>query len=277
MPWISNSFQDYLDNYVDSLTRYSYANIFTAGSGYGLIYSNANSGQIRQNLYTVRFNFESSGNILNGIMSLTNASKNESGQYEILKNPFAQYLKGDIDYSETIRLSETEGFAYHVDFGLAYPYGNSSILPFEKRYYGGGANHVRGWWTRYLGPGSLSTEGANSMVYHVGDINFLLSAEYRYKILDWLEPASFVDCGNIWTIKDYPNQSGGLFKWNSFYKEMAIGAGIGLRFDFSFLILRLDGGTRVYDPARPERDRYVFLKRNFWNNSAVYVAIGYPF
>ena len=277
MPWKSDSFQDYLNNYVDSLTRYSYTNIFTAGSGYNLIYSNANSGQIRQRLYTVRFNAESSGNVLSGIMSLTNASKNESGQYEILRNPFAQYLKGDIDYSQTIRLSKAEAIAYHAGLGLAYPYGNSSILPFEKRYYAGGPNHVRGWWTRYLGPGALSRGNTNSMVHHVGDINFLLSAEYRYKILDWLEPAVFVDCGNIWTIKDYPDQPGGLFKWNSFYKELAVGTGIGLRFDFTFLILRLDMGTRVYDPANPEGNRYVFLKENFWNNSAMYVAIGYPF
>jgi outer membrane protein assembly factor BamA len=210
-------------------------------------------------------------------MSLTNASKNKSGQYEIFRNPFAQYLKGDIDYSRTIRLNETEAIAYHAGFGLAYPYGNSSILPFEKRYYAGGPNSVRGWWTRYLGPGSFNGGNIKSMVYHVGDINLLLSAEYRYKILDWLEPTAFVDCGNIWTIKDYPDQPGGLFEWDSFYKEMAVGTGVGLRFDFTFLILRLDGGTRVYDPARPEGDRFVFLKGNFGNNSAWYVAIGYPF
>lgn len=277
MPWKSASFQSYLDNVVDSLTRYSYENIFTAGSGYSLIYTNANSGQIRRRLYTVRFNLESSGNLLNGVFSLAKVSKNENGQYEIFKNPFAQYLKGDIDYSATIRLSETGGVAFHAGLGLAYPYGNSSILPFEKRYYAGGPNNVRGWRTRYLGPGSLNREGSNNMVYHVGDINFILSAEYRYKIIDWLEPAVFVDCGNIWTIKDYPNQPGGLFKWNSFYKELAIGTGIGLRFDLRFLILRLDAGTRVYDPARPEGNRYVFCKGNFWRNSAMYVAIGYPF
>jgi outer membrane protein assembly factor BamA len=276
MPWKSDGFQDYL-NKVDSLTRYSYENIFTAGSGYNLIYTNANSGQIRQRLYTMRFNVESSGNLLNGIFSMAKTSKNENGQYEILKNPFAQYLKGDIDYSEIIRLSNTGGVAFHAALGIAYPYGNSDILPFEKRYYAGGPNSVRGWQTRYLGPGSLNKQDANSMVYHVGDINFILSAEYRYKLFDWLEPAVFVDCGNIWTIKDYPNQQRGLFKWDSFYKEMAVGTGVGLRFDLSFLILRLDVGTRVYDPAKSEGDRYVFMKGNIWNNSAMYVAIGYPF
>ena len=277
IPWKSASFQDYLTNHVDSLTRYSYENIFTAGSGYSLIYTNANSGQLRQRLYTVRFNAESSGNLLSGIFSLSNASRNENGQYEIFKNPFAQYLKGDIDYSETFRLSKTGGMAFHTALGVAYPYRNSSILPFEKRYYAGGPNSVRGWQTRYLGPGSLNKKGANSLAYHVGDISFILSAEYRYKILNWLEPALFVDCGNIWTIKDYPNQPGGLFKWDSFYKELAVGTGVGLRFDLSFLIFRLDVGTRVYDPGRLEGDRYVFMKGNVWNNMAMYAAIGYPF
>jgi outer membrane protein assembly factor BamA len=183
-------------------------------------------------------------------------------------------VKGDIDYSETFRLSENGGVAFHAGLGVAYPYGNSSIMPFEKRYYAGGPNSVRGWKTRYLGPGSLKE--SNNMVFHVGDVNFILSAEYRYKILNWLEPAVFVDCGNIWTIKDYPNQHNGLFKWDSFYKELAVGTGIGLRFDLSFLILRFDVGTRVYDP-KIEGNRFVFLKKNFMDNSATYVAIGYPF
>jgi outer membrane protein assembly factor BamA len=219
---------------------------------------------------------ESSGNLLSGLFSLAKADKKD-GQYKIFGNPFAQYLKGDVDYSSTIRLSETGGIAFHAGLGVAYAYGNSSILPFEKRYYAGGPNNVRGWRTRYLGPGSLDKQGANSMVFHVGDVNFILSAEYRYKILNWLEPAVFVDCGNIWTLKDYPNQPGGLFKWDSFYKELAVGTGVGLRFDFSFLIFRLDAGTRVYDPAKPEGNRFVLGKGNIWNNSAIYVAIGYPF
>lgn len=276
IPWKSADFQDRL-NEVDPLTRYSYENIFTAGSGYSLIYTNANLRQIRQHLYTVRFSAESSGNLLKGIFSLSKATKSENGQYELFNNPFAQYLKGDIDFSETFRLNETGSVAFHTAFGLAYPSGNSKILPFEKRYYAGGPNSVRGWQTRYLGPGSFNPEEINSMVFHVGDIHFILSAEYRYKIVGWLEPAVFVDCGNIWTIKDYLNQPGGLFRWNSFYKEMAVGTGVGLRFDLSFLILRFDVGTRVYDPAKPEGNRYVFLKRNFWNNSAMHIAIGYPF
>ena len=280
MPRKSPEFVDYLENEVDSITKYSYENIFTAGLNYNLIYTNANSGRYRQHLYTIRFNFESSGNLLDLSFRALGAKKSESGQYKILGNPFAQYVKGDVDFSETMSLNAKSSLAFHVGLGVAYPYGNSSIMPFEKRYYAGGPNSVRGWSTRYLGPGSFRQTEADDKVNlttHTGDINFIMSAEYRYKMIKWLEPAFFVDCGNIWTIKDYPNQPGGFFRWNSFYKELAVGTGVGLRFDLSFLILRIDGGTKVYDPARESGSRFAFLKGNFWKNSAVYLAIGYPF
>ena len=277
MPWKSERFQQYLLTEIDPLTRVSYDDVFTAGIAYNLIYTNSNTGKIHQRLYTIRFNAESSGNALRGIFSLTHAKTNEAGQYIIGGNPFAQYLKGNIDFAETFPLSETSKFAFHTGFGLAYPYKNSMILPFEKRFFAGGPNSVRGWHTRYLGPGAFNQGFPGDPTTHVGDIYYILSAEYRHKVLKWLEPAFFVDCGNTWTIKDYEGQPGGLFRLNSFYKELAVGTGIGLRFDFSFFIFRVDAGTRVYDPALPEDKRFTFLKSNFWNNSAAYVAIGYPF
>jgi len=277
MPWKSESFQQYLNTEIDPLTRLSYNDVFTAGLDYGMIYTNANSEKTGLHLYTVRFNAESSGNALRGIFDLTHAKTNDANQYEINGNPFAQYLKGSIDYAETVRLSRLDKFAFHTAFGLAYPYQNSLILPFEKRFFAGGPNSVRGWRTRYLGPGSFNQGIPGDPTTHVGDISFIVSGEYRYKLLSWLEPAYFIDCGNTWTIRDYAGQPGGLFQWNRFYKELAVGTGIGLRFDFSFFIFRLDAGTRVFDPARPEGNRFVFLKSNFLSNSAAYIAIGYPF
>jgi outer membrane protein assembly factor BamA len=277
MPWKSSHFQNYLDREVDPLAKYSYEDIFTAGINYNLIYTNANSGRIRQHLYTVRLDVESSGNALHAIFSLSGAEKNDAGQYKILGNPFAQYLKADMNYAEAVRLGENNSLAFHLALGLAYPYKNSQILPFEKRYFSGGPNSVRGWHTRYLGPGSFNRGTAGDPTTHVGDIGLIAGAEYRYKALTWLEPAFFVDCGNIWTIRDYPNQPGGYFQWNSFYKELAVGTGIGLRFDLNFLIFRVDAGTRVYDPSYPEGQRFVLFKENLWHSSAAYVAIGYPF
>jgi outer membrane protein assembly factor BamA len=277
MPWKSDKFRDYLNSQIDPLTRYSYDDIFTAGVDYSLIYTNAAMGRMWEHLYTFRFNVETSGNALYGLSRATRAGKNEDGQYTLLGNPFAQYVKGDFDLAHTFRLDTKNVLAFHAGIGMAYPYGNSTILPFEKRYYAGGPNSVRGWNTRYLGPGSYNEGQAGDPTTHVGDISFIASAEYRFKLLSWLEPALFVDCGNIWTIKEYPNQSGGYFRWNTFYKELAVGAGFGLRFDLNFLILRLDAGTKIYNPAHSEGNRWVLFKEPVWGNSAGYIAIGYPF
>ncbi|MDL2243597.1 outer membrane protein assembly factor [Bacteroidales bacterium OttesenSCG-928-J19] len=277
MPWKSDKFVQYLNNEVDSLTKYSYNDIFTAGITYGFSYSNKNTGKGRQHLYTIRFNMETSGNLLNWLGEEFNWEKNSEGQHTILGNPLAQYVKGDFDISQTFQINPENSIAFRFGVGAAYPYKNSSVLPFEKRYYGGGPNHVRGWDTRYLGPGSYSRDLPNERVFHVGDINLISSLEYRFKAMTWLEPALFVDAGNIWTIKEYANQPGGKFEWNSFYKELAVGAGIGFRLDLSFLILRLDLATRIMDPARPEGDRLVLFKDKFFPNSNWYIAIGYPF
>ncbi|GHT03999.1 membrane protein [Bacteroidia bacterium] len=277
MPYKSGKFIEYLDSIVDPLTKISYDNVFTAGINYNAIYTNANVGGLRQNLYTIRFNTELSGNILNWICNASNISRSEDGKYTIWGNSFAQYAKANIDFAETFQLTSSAGLAFHLGVGVAYPYGNSEILPFEKRYYGGGPNNVRGWSTRYLGPGSFNGGTTDDPTTHVGDISLVASAEYRFKALPWLEPAFFVDAGNIWTIKDYPNQQGGLFTWNNFYKEIALGTGIGLRFDLTFLVVRVDAGTKVHDPARAADDRFVLFKDNLLKNSAIYFAIGYPF
>ncbi len=277
MPWMSAEFENYLNQESNTLTRFSYENVFTTGIGYSFIYTNTNVGKFKRGLNTLRFSSEASGNILEGIFSLSNAKKSDDGQYTIFGNPFAQYVKGDVDFAQTFRLNPKNAIAMHGAIGVAFPYGNSTILPFEKRYYGGGPNNVRGWSTRYLGPGEYYKEGDESNpATHVGDIRLVLSAEYRYKWIKWLEFATFIDAGNIWTIRDYDNQPGGLFEWKTFYRQIAMGCGIGLRLDLSVLIIRVDGGKRIYDPARTQGDRWTFFE-GFKGNSALYLAIGYPF
>jgi outer membrane protein assembly factor BamA len=118
---------------------------------------------------------------------------------------------------------------------------------------------------------------ADDMALRVGDVNLILSAEYRFKALSWFEPAIFIDGGNIWTISDYADQPGGEFAWNRFYREMAVGAGLGLRFDLQFLVFRVDAGKRLRDPAMPEGERFIAAKRRFWQDWTPYIAIGYPF
>ncbi|MDR1562757.1 MAG: BamA/TamA family outer membrane protein [Dysgonamonadaceae bacterium] len=278
MPWKSDAFDLFLANHHGPVTRYSYENMFTFGSSYGLIYTNNGNGKYGRKLYTIRLNVESSGNLLNLLFSLNdgNNSRHEK-PYNILGNPYAQYLKGDIDIAGVLPFVNGNSLALHAGFGIAKPYGNSSVLPFEERFYAGGPNHVRGWNTRRLGPGSLRISDGEDTALQMGDINFILTVEYRYRALGWLEPALFIDCGNIWTIDDYLDQPGGKFNINSFYREIAVGAGLGLRFDFKFLIFRIDAGKRICDPSLPVSERFVVTRDPFFRNWKGYVAIGYPF
>jgi outer membrane protein assembly factor BamA len=173
---------------------------------------------------------------------------------------------------------------FHTDLGLALPYGNSQTIPFEKRYFAGGSNSVRGWAARTLGPGGYRGDGSWIDVNNQsGDIRLNLNLEYRAKVWSMIELAAFVDAGNIWTIFDYAAQPNGVFRWNEFYKQIALAYGVGVRLDFTFLVFRVDFGVKLYDPSR----LYSSLKGTEWRtvpnglnwteDMAFHFAIGYPF
>ena len=161
--------------------------------------------------------------------------------------PYAQYLKGEFDFAKNIRIDHRNSFAFHVGLGIAVPYGNAKTIPFEKQYFSGGANSVRGWAVRDLGPGSFSGNG--NLLDQSGDIKLDASIEYRSKLFWKFQGAVFVDAGNIWTIRNYANQPGGVFKFDKFYKQIAVAYGLGLRLDLDFFILRFDGGMKAVNPA----------------------------
>ena len=165
----------------------------------------------------------------------------------------------------------------HVGAGIAYPYGNSSMVPFEKRFYAGGANGVRGWGVRTLGPGAYDAKNSvTDFINQCGDIRLDLSIEYRAKLFWVLEGALFVDAGNIWTIKDYPNQPGGQFKFDKFYKQIAAAYGLGLRMDFTYFLLRLDLGFKAYNPAM-NQERWPIIHPRWGRDANFHFAVGYPF
>jgi len=255
---------------------FGYSNQFIVGSGYSYSQTTFDPGHKRRNAHSLRLSFESAGNLLYGINALLNAKKNEQGSYKLFDTYFAQFVKGDIDYARTIILDHQNSIAWRIGSGIGIPYGNSDILPFEKRYYSGGANSVRAWQVRELGPGSYSSDSAN-FYFQSGDIKLNMNIEYRTRFFWKLEAAAFIDAGNIWTIKDYPGQEGGVFKFDSFYKQIAMGYGLGLRLDMDFFLLRLDCGWKAYDPARRGKDSWAILHPNFTNNWAWHFAVGYPF
>jgi outer membrane protein assembly factor BamA len=151
------------------------------------------------------------------------------------------------------------------------------MLPFEKRYYSGGANSVRAWQVRELGPGSYIPTSASTFFNQSGDIKLDLNLEYRTHFFWKLEAAAFIDAGNVWTIRNYEGQENGKFRLNSFYKELAIGYGLGLRLDFDYFLIRLDCGEKAYNPAKRGRERWAVLQPNLSDNFAMHIAVGYPF
>ena len=161
---------------------------------------------------------------------------------------------------------------------MAYPYGNSRTLPFEKQYFSGGPNSVRGWSVRSLGPGSYKgLESEMDYYAQVGDIKLDLNVEYRTYLFWKLNGAFFIDAGNIWNITDNLQEDDALFRFNRFYKQLAVAYGIGLRFDFDFLVLRFDGGMKAVNPMFTGRDKYPFIRPDFNRDFTFHFAVGYPF
>ena len=283
MPWISRTFREqYLDSLgkTNAILKYNYENLLITKMGYTYSY---NSLGVREqtygkNAYTIRFNIETSGNLLNIVTQLANGEKNNDGQYTFCGIAFAQYIRGDFDFSKSIRIDKNNSVAFHGALGIAYPYGNSNQLPFEKRYFAGGANSVRGWSVRSLGPGSYNgkDKGIN-FLNQSGDIKLDLSLEYRAKLFWKFSGAAFVDAGNIWTIREYKDQPGGEFNFDTFWKEIAVGYGIGLRMDANFFIVRFDAGMKAINPAYTGRDHYPILHHDFDRDFAFHFAVGLPF
>lgn len=282
MPWASDDFIDRINNANNPMLKESYKDQLISRLSYNVTYTNANNRtgrRVPRNIFSIRAGIEVSGLLPRLVTSFYNASRDSLGAKQILGISYAEYIKMDLSFAQTHTLSSKNKLAYHIGLGVANPYGNSNVLPFETRYFSGGANSVRGWRTRDLGPGSYvaDTSGVNDFVNQVGDIKLDMNIEYRTKVSEYLELAGFIDAGNIWTIKNYrESQPNGQFRFDKFYKEIALSYGAGIRFDLGFLLLRLDTGVRAYDPGRPLNDRWVIF-RPALNRMAWHFAIGYPF
>ncbi len=164
---------------------------------------------------------------------------------------------------------------------IGYPYGNSTTLPHEKKYFSGGPNSIRAWKTRDLGPGSYRDTSSTTLFYFPnknGDIKLEANVEYRFKLVWKMEAALFLDAGNVWNSRKDPGKPNAEFDWARFYKEIAVGAGFGARFDFSFFLMRFDFGLKLRDPALDENHRWIPVFNNFrLRDLHVNIGIGYPF
>ncbi len=273
LPRMSDSFRsDYLES--NTVLRYSYENHFVTRTGLSYFKTTQKASQPHKNYYSYKGRIETAGNVLSGLSSLFGAEK-EDGVYRIGGIRFSQYAKAEFDYSFNRIVNTNNTFIYRFNVGLAYPYGNDDAVPFEERFFGGGANGVRGWPVRTLGPGLYQSDKIGVDFYQSGDIKLDLNFEYRFKLFWLLEGAAFLDAGNIWTIREYNTQQDGVFDLNKFYKQLAYSYGLGLRFDFSFFLFRIDMGVKLYDPTQERL--YQWRLPVTWDDTAFHFAIGYPF
>ena len=275
MPWISETFHnEYLrnDNNRNAILRYNYEDLFITKIGFGYSVTKGNTA--------FKSNIETSGNLLSLASRMWNARKDELGHYQVFNIAFAQYVKCDLDLSHVLMIDKNNQLVFHAGLGVAYPYGNSTVMPFEKRYFSGGANSVRGWTVRSLGPGQYKEQdGRINFINQTGDMKLDLNAEYRTYLFWKFNGALFVDAGNIWTIRQYDEQPGGQFSFKDFPRQLAVSYGLGLRLNFDYFILRFDLGMKAVNPAYEAEDdeHYPVLHPNFKRDYAFHFAVGMPF
>ena len=275
MPWISERFKkDYLDNVNNrnAILRYNYEDLFIMRAGFSLSYN-------RNDDVAIRAKVESAGNLLSIADNLSNFKKNEQGQSKIFNIAYAQYLKFDFAFTRILRFDPRNSLALHTDFGIAYPYGNSKVLPFEKRYIAGGPNSVRGWSVRELGPGGFrGTDGRIDFINQTGDLKLNLNAEYRTRLFWKFDGAAFIDAGNIWTLREYAEQPGGQFRFDKFWQQIAAAYGLGLRLNFDYFILRFDAGMKAINPAYTSlKEHFPLFHPRFGRDFTFHFAVGLPF
>jgi len=275
MPWVSETFKnEYLQdnsNY-NVILRYNYEDLFIMKTGFGYTYNN---GKV-----AVKTNVETAGNLLSLGSRLFHAEQDENGRYRVFNIAYAQYVKGDVDFTYNLLPNYRDQLVFHCGLGIAYPYGNSTVLPFEKRYFSGGANSVRGWSVRSLGPGRYKGRDGNiNFITQTGDMKLDLNMEFRTHLFWKFGGALFVDAGNIWTLRCYEQQPGGQFKLQNLLSDLAVSYGLGLRLNFDYFILRFDMGMKAVNPAykTEEEEHYAIIHPRLSRDFAFHFAVGLPF
>lgn len=243
---------------------------FIVGAGYEFTYQPATSSR---NDFFFKGGIDMAGNILKALYSAVDAPQDSLGRYSMLGVPFSQYVRTRIDVRYSFNLTQESKLVARFSTGVGIPLGNSEILPYVKQFYVGGTNSLRSFIARSVGPGSeVPPEGYNDLT---GDIRLEGNLEYRFNVSGKLKGALFMDAGNIWLFKEDPSRPNGTFRFSTFVNEIAISSGWGLRWDFTFLVARLDFAYTVRTPYLPAGERWT-TEFNFWN-PAINIAIGYPF
>jgi len=263
-------FTQELEDIDDARLKNQYTDHLITAIQYSFIYNNQDLKKVKNFIY-FRGDIETSGNIFYGFNQMLESKKDTAGYYTIAGIRYAQYARLETDFRYFWMLDRKSQVVFRLLSGVGLPYGNSDALPFEKGFYLGGANSMRAWIYRGLGPGGFSNPGIS--VDQMGDIVLETNVEYRFPIYDFLKGALFMDAGNVWLLNANDNFPEAEFKFDTFLKQIAMDAGLGLRLDFKFFIFRVDFAWRLRDPSLPAGNRWVADRGIwFWN-----FGIGYPF
>jgi outer membrane protein assembly factor BamA len=272
-PYKNDFFEDWLEG---TYLFYSYEPQLIIDTRYSMVWSNQKLLK-NQSFQDIRLNLETAGNLLYaGFRGFS--SNPQEDTYQILGVDFSQYLKADIDFRSYIFLYEDISLILRGFAGVGYAYGNSRSMPFVKQYFSGGANSIRAWQVKDLGPGSYNDPDESAYPNQTGDVKLEFNMEYRFKLFWKLEAAFFLDAGNIWSLSSEDDREGAGFEFNRFYREIAVGTGVGARAVFSFLVFRFDLGIPLRSPYEIEGSNW--LPRNSGisgEDLAFNIAIGYPF
>lgn len=275
---LRNATQEFKDLIKILQLEETYEAHFVFGSSYKFTY-NSQFDRNKKNSVLLMMNTKIAGNSLTLLMNGLNKEKVDNS-YVINDIVFAQFVKEDIEFRFHKKLlRENDKIAFRFFAGAALPYGNLIVIPFGERYFVGGANSIRAWQNRTLGPGSyVRNDTIESYPNQTADIRLEANIEYRMKLFWKFEGALFIDAGNIWAINKKDIRPGALFNFNTFYKEIAVGTGYGLRFDLGFVLLRADMGIKLIDPSLPLNNRWIYENRKLgYDDWTLYFAIGYPF
>jgi len=270
----SQYYVDYIKT-LDKRIRYQYSDHLVTNSRYSYMYNGQELSKKKDFSY-FRFNIEVAGNLIYLTNNLSQSPKNDLNQYTIFGIPYAQYVRTDIDFKKYHYFSENKVLVFRTFGGIGIPYGNSSGLPYEKSFFSGGNNNHRAWELRELGPGSSIIDQSQLRYDRSGDIQLGANFEYRFSILGPIEGATFIDIGNVWTLYDQKDMQGGQFQFNRVLKELATGAGFGIRLNLQFLIIRFDFAIKVWNPSKPINERWVIPQTKF-SDINMNFGIGYPF
>jgi outer membrane protein assembly factor BamA len=270
-----SSFSAELNSLTDKRLKNQYTDHIIAGLKYTFTFNNQNVHKAKDFFY-IRSNFETGGNLIYCANELFNSRKTSGDYYTLFGIQYAQFVRPDFDLRFYEPFSNKTSMVYRFYGGIGIAYGNSLSLPFEKAFFAGGANDLRGWKMGALGPGTYHNDTLSNSFDQTGDMQLQINLEYRFPVYKMIKSAVFVDMGNVWILRDSPDLPGGTFHIYNFLDQVAIDVGFGIRADFDFFIFRLDPAVPIRVPYYPNNDHWYFskiqLKDIIWN-----FGIGYPF